>query len=86
MNRNTQSKAPPPAHEMPTEIPPDPLALAERELARQPLQQCFRLVTEGRDRGIDALSIICELLNGLTEDEQQAAFAYLSSRYCGELK
>lgn len=68
--------------ERPGEISPDPLEQAEAGI-REPMRQCYLLVTEGRDPSIDALGVICQVLEPLNEDERAAVLAYVTSRFAG---
>lgn len=61
----------------------DPLAQAEAQLPRSQLMQSFPLVTEGRDKAIDAIGVICAVLAPLDQDERAAVLAYVTSRYAG---
>lgn len=81
MRTGPRTHSPPP----PDAVQLDPLAQAERLLDIAPARRSYTLVTEGRDPGLDALSIVVEVLKPLTEEQRQAVLAYVTSRFLGEL-
>ena len=47
----------------------------------EPLQRCFRTVTDGADREIDAIGIVIELFKDLQGHEIARILVYLEQRY-----
>lgn len=47
----------------------------------QPLSRSFRLFTEGKEPGIDAIAIMCELMKELPENERHAALQFVADKF-----
>lgn len=52
----------------------------------QPLTRSFRLFTEGKEPGIDAMAIIAELLKEMAPNERNAALGYFADLYGFKLR
>lgn len=46
-----------------------------------PVFKEFRLFTAGREPGIDAIAIMCELLRDMPENERRAAVYYVADKF-----
>lgn len=46
-----------------------------------PVTREFRLFTAGREPGIDAISIMCEVLKDLSDNERSAALFYIADKH-----
>lgn len=66
--------------EVPREGGLDPLAQAEAAKVL-PAQISYPLVTAGRDPGIDALAIMCALLEPLTPADRAGCLCWLATRF-----